>query len=301
MPMNRASSTRITKAEISSLDVTLRSHDLMTKHKKFLMDSVESSEEKTPTRIETLRSLIDVPSTSLGQCTTLEKPKISDSWDNEYEYCIRRRNSFDVLSSSYSRIDRKPIKSCMSVRSLNESLHSSFSSSSKKQLSNVSFRSVEIRKYIPTLGDNPSVSQGPPMTLDWEYDTTDPIPIDRYEDEKGVPRTSYEMVIPRYIREEVLRMHGHSRKEIDETIKEIKKTKKERNDTVQNIKFQQIEYAAERTSRRLKKVFSFQKKNNKKYREQWEAAERQRAIEAMTDEEETTISSEFGEIVICEE
>lgn len=302
MPTTNSASKDTPPANKSSLDVTMRSSVFTEKLNECMVDCLDvSNKNRRSIKIGSLQSLDDTSLPELKSCISPEHQSRSAYWDSAYEYRIRRKSSHDALSSSYSRIERKPIKSSMSVRSLNESLHSSFSSSSKK-FSNVSFQSVEIREYSPTLGDNPSVSQGPPMTLGWDYDKAEKIPIDHYEKNKGRSRSSCEMVMPRFVREELLRNYGHSRRDIDQAMKEIKKTKKKRMETVQNMKYDPIFYAAERTSRQLKKVFSFQKNNEKnKLKEQWEAADRLRAFQELSHEEERTNPIKGGEIVIYED
>ena len=47
---------------------------------------------------------------------------------------------------------------------------------------NVSFSHLRIREYAITLGDNPSVSSGPPVTLDWAYDPHEKTaPVEAFE------------------------------------------------------------------------------------------------------------------------
>ena len=47
---------------------------------------------------------------------------------------------------------------------------------------NVSFSHLQVREYAITLGDNPSVSSGPPVTLDWSYDPQEKTaPVDAFE------------------------------------------------------------------------------------------------------------------------
>uniref|UniRef100_A0A7S2EIZ4 Uncharacterized protein n=1 Tax=Ditylum brightwellii TaxID=49249 RepID=A0A7S2EIZ4_9STRA len=43
------------------------------------------------------------------------------------------------------------------------------SSASSERRPSVTFGQVEVREYGLTLGDNPSCSNGPPLTLDWSY------------------------------------------------------------------------------------------------------------------------------------
>jgi hypothetical protein len=45
----------------------------------------------------------------------------------------------------------------------------------------VTFDSVQVRLYSQTLGDNPSVSCGPPITLDWHYEEEPPMGIDEHQ------------------------------------------------------------------------------------------------------------------------
>jgi hypothetical protein len=52
----------------------------------------------------------------------------------------------------------------------------------------VTFDSVQVRFYSQTLGDNPSVSCGPPITLDWNYEEEPPVGIDEHQGSRGVPR-----------------------------------------------------------------------------------------------------------------
>ena len=58
----------------------------------------------------------------------------------------------------------------------------------------VKFNSIQVRYYDITLGDNPSCTYGPPVTLDWNYDEMESIPIDSYEEgKKNPPRKMHQM------------------------------------------------------------------------------------------------------------
>jgi len=53
------------------------------------------------------------------------------------------------------------------------------------------FSTIEIREYQTTLGDNPGGTQGPPISLDWDYssDRTQMLALEEYE-ETRLPRRS---------------------------------------------------------------------------------------------------------------
>mmetsp|Transcript_23134 Transcript_23134/g.33149 ORF Transcript_23134/g.33149 Transcript_23134/m.33149 type:complete len:160 (+) Transcript_23134:116-595(+) len=54
----------------------------------------------------------------------------------------------------------------------------------KRDKRTVVFSDVHIRDYSITLGNNPSVSIGAPISLSWEYDVRDPITVQEYERSK---------------------------------------------------------------------------------------------------------------------
>lgn len=74
----------------------------------------------------------------------------------------------------------------------------------------VSFSHLQVREYDITLGDNPSVSSGLPISLDWSYDPNERIaPIEAFEAVR-VRRNSSELVLSDRQRDGLL----HSRTDI---------------------------------------------------------------------------------------
>merc|ERR1712038_1905772 len=72
---------------------------------------------------------------------------------------------------------------------------------------NVKFTNIYIREYQRTLGDNPAVSSGPPLSLDWEYDPNEKIlSVDDYEQEKDGSGEKKKQVraLSRFKREKIL-------------------------------------------------------------------------------------------------
>ena len=84
--------------------------------------------------------------------------------------------------------------------------------SKKKGVLVVQFSTVHIRQYSLCLGDNPSVSEGPPISLDWNYGDERSYKLEEYEQQKEgeVLRVSSKG------RQQILKQIGYSRKEIKE-------------------------------------------------------------------------------------
>mmetsp|Transcript_4186 Transcript_4186/g.4596 ORF Transcript_4186/g.4596 Transcript_4186/m.4596 type:complete len:156 (+) Transcript_4186:149-616(+) len=93
----------------------------------------------------------------------------------------------------------------------------------------VGFANAIIREYEVTLGDNPSVSKGPPLSLGWSYNEMLPIPVDKYEEMRGTRRETYQMAVPADARFDILVSEwGHSMKEVEQTSQQCQKTKRRR-------------------------------------------------------------------------
>ena len=135
-----------------------------------------------------------------------------------------------------------------------DSASTSSSSSSSTTTKSVQFENVEIREYSITIGDNPSVSEGPPISLGWYYDERDTIelPLEEYEQHRACHRREkYELRIPSYVRLAMLRERSISTKEILSNQRECEDIKKQRYETLRKEqRREKIKYLA----RRLKKV-----------------------------------------------
>ena len=86
----------------------------------------------------------------------------------------------------------------------------------------VSFNQIEIREYSRCMGDNPATTNGPSLSIDWDYNVAGTYAVDEYEDLR-VPRRrlSQTCCIPRAIREDILLTHT------DVTTNEMKKAVEE--------------------------------------------------------------------------
>lgn len=116
----------------------------------------------------------------------------------------------------------------------------------------VQFLAVEIREYSQTLGDNPSVSYGPPISLDWEYDSADPVPLDDFEAGRGKRRNLRQMMLNYYHRTNVLQhILGFSEKELNAAQKAAEKIKGQRAMTKATLGVSKLEEAWQSTRRKM--------------------------------------------------
>jgi hypothetical protein len=67
----------------------------------------------------------------------------------------------------------------------------------------VEFAFLEVREYPIVIGDNPSVKEGPPITIDWAHDPSTQFVLDvnTFEHMRGTRRISSQLVLPKEIRE----------------------------------------------------------------------------------------------------
>ena len=119
---------------------------------------------------------------------------------------------------------------CLKVRTHAESLERLVVPSSRLEAisKTVSFGSVDINSHGVVLGDNPSVSFGPPVTIRWKAFDTQTISLDEYEQHKPESRRKDAMLLPRMVREDWLRNVGFARSEIKETVIAMEKIKQQR-------------------------------------------------------------------------
>lgn len=95
----------------------------------------------------------------------------------------------------------------------------------------VRFDSVVVREYEIILGDNPSVSDGAPISLGWNYTSMEPIELDDYEIMQiysKASRPSRCFMMPSSQRTSLLRNAGFTEKEIVDAAMEVKRIRKRR-------------------------------------------------------------------------
>jgi len=94
------------------------------------------------------------------------------------------------------------------------------------QKKKVQFSNVQVRQYPMILGDNPSVSSGPAISIDWEYFSEAQLPIEHCDTMKKKPRRSTkDFIMPLLRRMLIAKNAGHSYGEIRLSMKEMKEYK----------------------------------------------------------------------------
>jgi len=104
--------------------------------------------------------------------------------------------------------------------------------SSSEMKPSVSFSNLQIREYDLTLGDHPSCSYGPPVSLGWDYRDAAVVPLEKYEkarSNKFPRRKSSQLVLSYNVRKYLLlKTAGYTKAELREAMKEVERIKHER-------------------------------------------------------------------------
>jgi hypothetical protein len=134
--------------------------------------------------------------------------------ENRQQKCI----DFSCASSVGGRTAITASTSSTMTNSYRSAMRSGSSGCSKR--SNISFGSVSVHTHNVTLGDNPAVRKGPPLSLEWKSVKSERFNVDEYEQMcKGRPKKA--LRIPQATREALLRENGHSNDRIKRTSQEI--------------------------------------------------------------------------------
>jgi hypothetical protein len=102
-------------------------------------------------------------------------------------------------------------KSCLKASPLPSGMDGSHSA--LKPRFSVVFDRIKIREYERTLGDNPSCTSGPPISLGWTYLHSSDYPIDEYERNKAVRRSKRDFRLPADRRTELLMQEWECRED----------------------------------------------------------------------------------------
>jgi hypothetical protein len=119
----------------------------------------------------------------------------------------------------------------------------------------VTFHEVELRFYDQTIGDHPSTSYGPPITLDWTYQEAEPIDLNEYEEHRARRRTMQQMVLSYYDRKNTLMWcYGHTEADLKKASKACKKIAFQRGVTNYLLPVSKVEDFVTSAGRKAKRV-----------------------------------------------
>lgn len=169
-----------------------------------------------------------IDSLDLSRGSSIHSLDTSFFWRNKRELLDDPTNSTHASADEYEA-------GCLKVRTQRGSITQRYGSLQKPER-NVTWGSLDIHSHVVTLGDNPSVSTGPPLTVAWKACKSHTITIDDYEAGVSERRSRRELAVPRQLREEWLRDVGFSRMEMRQVNKEIIKIKSNRKSSAEDGK-----------------------------------------------------------------
>ncbi len=244
--------TEITESEMTEMDVSSQTSSCSSSTDD---EAGEISSKTSQDQLLPVEDLQDVTSRSIGSNPgrrSILKRGVSD----DQLYVNTKKGSWKCLPSP----DLEAIRSKLSSEGLDPT--NEVKNSDEGSRNSVAFGTILIRSYSQTLGDNPSVSYGPPIQLDWDYEEHDPMELDQYEDNRPLRRTPRQMVLSYYHRKNVLTWkYGVTEDELKSAKKQVKREKLLRNITITALPIMHVEAALESVARKAKRVFGKKSKS----------------------------------------
>ena len=175
---------------------------------------------------------------------------------------------------------QKHLRACLKVKTLQDSIKSieiankqtdhrndnAVTTIAQKRYHNLSvqFGIVQVRLHEIILGDNPAVSEGAPLTIDWEPFCTFDCPINEYRADTITPRCPTRMKITPDARFNLLaKTMGKS--EIRRGIKKVKEARRQRAETRTTLYRAKSEENIERLTRGFKNLVTNKKKKERRF------------------------------------
>jgi hypothetical protein len=115
----------------------------------------------------------------------------------------------------------------------------------------VGFSVLQMREYPILIGDNPAVSRGVPLTIDWAHDGEVTASIDEYEYSRGTPRSMLELRLPPSMRTEMMKRLGFSAKELMVGTKAANIVRFQRRRTIETLQTAAMEEFLEKSRRAI--------------------------------------------------
>ena len=243
--------TITTEDEISESSVDLKCEiitDAQDDSARSLDVSVEGSTCEEGSNSECLEDVLVQSTMALSIASSQRRPSIK-----EYDFASipikDKPNAWKQLP--------KPDLGFIRTMSAPESTIDRPSRDSLKVPRKVRFHEIQFREYEQTIGDNPCVSYGPPISLDWDYEECESIDVEEYEANRGRRRGMREMIMNYYVRTNLLTFkYGATEKELKAATKAANREKRCRAITKALLPYQLVEDIAQSAVRKTKRLAS---------------------------------------------
>jgi hypothetical protein len=236
-----------------------------------LREETENAPFLSPSKNDVLPPISSVDSTASAASMTRipSKSILKASWvEEEIPICTKKKSWKTMPAPDLEKIRMRRVDSLNSFFDFDQVQEFKPPTSSMKRIdSKVEFQNITVREYDMTIGDNPSVSYGTPVSLDWGYEENAPLDLDIYEAQRGMRRKLKQMNMNYYQRRNML-IHkcGFTEEEVKAAGKQVQKTKNERAVTSSLarsiIPFGIIEDIGESIGRKAKRALKKLKKND---------------------------------------
>lgn len=125
----------------------------------------------------------------------------------------------------------------------------------------ISFHQIIVRDYDMILGDHPSCSYGPPVTLGWHYLEYEPLDVNEYEYHHSRRRPLKKLMLNYYRRRNMLLLQNNTLDDLKNATKEKDRTNRKRLITRTLLPIWKAEDACESAARKLKGIVKKPPKN----------------------------------------
>ncbi len=237
-----SSSSSCDEASVSSCAL-----DSPTRDQAPLVSSPTRSHECNSKENDAIDARVNIP---IGELSP--KPILKRSFSLQEIPVVARRSSWKQLP--VPDLERIRHSSCPATSSDTENSKPSTVPERKQRRATVTFDSIQIREYNQTVGDNPAVSMGPPITLDWSFSELDPISVNEYEDHRGTRRTLRQMMMSYHHRRKVLMwLYGVTEQQVEEATRVANQWKRQRALTHILLPYQKVEEILQSAQRKAKR------------------------------------------------
>jgi hypothetical protein len=121
----------------------------------------------------------------------------------------------------------------------------------------VSFSTIEIRRYPMIIGDNPACRIGPPVSLGWGYEALPELTIDDFERLRSKQRRTrlHHLVLNYYQRLEIVQHCGVTREERKKVERQVARIQRQRGITAIFSPLEPVERMAQSAGRKVRRYF----------------------------------------------